>query len=172
MVEPEPCKHMETFSIHRETNNHCRKVTFQLPIQWLFAHETVKARSSQRVKWFTLPLVGNHSVKSPGLSTSAQGNRELTSDSQQIVVLGYAPSATYKYKLDTGKCSSTLTSPTQNLTHSIGYAYVADSQVYFTSITTINLYSLEDLESCTSTSKFPVSEGYWLFEVYAIAERD
>ena len=48
------------------------------------------------------------------------------SDSQQIARLGYASSTTHKYKLDIGKFSSALTSRIQNITHYMGYAYVAD----------------------------------------------
>lgn len=78
MVKPVSCKDTEQFSTHGENNYTCRKDTFQLPVQQLFAHETVQASPPPQGSDSRLPQVGHGS---PGLSTSAQCNGDLTSNS-------------------------------------------------------------------------------------------
>lgn len=130
MVKPVSCKDMEQFSTHGENNYHCRKDTFQLPVQQLFAHEAVQASPPPQVKRFSLASGWTWLCELSRAQHIAQCNGELTSNSQQIALLAYASSTIHKYKPEIGKLSSPLTSRIQNITQDTGYAYIADSQVF------------------------------------------
>lgn len=128
MFKPGSCEYMKPFSPRGEINCHCRKDAFQLHVQQNFAYETVKASPPPQVKWCTPSLFGHQPVNPPELGASAQCNRELTSDSQQMYYWVMYPQLPINARWTLG---NSLLRWLHEYRNHMGYAYVADSQVYF-----------------------------------------